>query len=92
MKLITYFILVILFFFSPLFPEPQRYKYKIDGFKKETLTIDDSFQSVTMDDYLYFMESEKKYDSFDELLCNNEYKRNNLPKGKSPNFGYSKNT
>ena len=90
MKYISNLIIIILFYISPLLSESTTYKYNIPGYDREALSIDDSFQSVKMDDYLYFYESPNDYESFDELLNSNDYKRDILPRGKSPNFGYSK--
>ena len=73
----------------PVYSDSTAYKYNIPGFNRDVISIDDSFQSTTMDNYLYFLESEKDYDSFDELLISNNYKKDILPKGKSPSFGYN---
>jgi signal transduction histidine kinase len=89
MKSILYIIILQLFLIVPLFSEDISYKYNIPGYDRDILSVDDSFQSTTMDDYLYFLESEKDYDSFDELLESNDYKKDILPKGKSPSFGYN---
>jgi hypothetical protein len=87
MKYISNLIIIILFYISPLLSESTTYKYNIPGYDREALSIDDSFQSVKMDDYLYFYESENDYESFDELLNSNDYKRDILPQEKAQILG-----
>ncbi len=89
MKYILNIFVIVLLYISPLLSESTSYKYNIPGYDREALSIDDSFQSVKMDDYLYFLESEKDYDSFDDLLHSKEIKKDILPRGKSPSFGYN---
>ncbi len=91
MKYFLNLFVVVLLYISPLLSESSTYKYNIQGYDRETLFIDDSFQSIKMDDYLYFFESPNDYESFDDLLKSSDYKKDILPRGKSPNFGYSNN-
>jgi signal transduction histidine kinase len=92
MKFIVSLFSILLYHTTPLFSEDNSFKYNLVGFDREVLTIDDSFQNTSMDDYLYFLESPNDYDSLEKLLQSKDYKIDILSKGKSPNFGYSKNT
>jgi signal transduction histidine kinase len=84
-------LLCFLILFSSSLISESIYKFNPPGFDKDSVLIQNDFNSQLLDNHLYFVTS-KSTASFETIYKKNEFSPISLPKNKSPNFGYNKNT
>lgn len=82
--------LVLWFLPASLFPQSS-YLFSPAGYDRPILEIDDSFKSIDMDTFIYFVESESDLSS-EEIFQSHKYTKPLRTSEKAPNFGYSENT
>lgn len=84
-------ILIFLFipFLSLSLTAEENYKFRLSGYDKMPIILEDSTKSIPLDESIFYLKSEKDFPSFEKLLESGEYEEIAMPKGRTPNFGYS---